>query len=98
MIPASLAACSGSPLAMAPVRISFSAPALIVISPRATASRAVTGLSPTSTILTRPFASTCESFLGITSVLGEIEGQALERHREVHALQLHVRRRLQRSR
>ena len=31
------------------------------IDPRAIASRAVTGLSPTSTILTRPRASTCES-------------------------------------
>src|SRR6267142_1288896 len=102
-IPARRAACSGSPLATSPRRISVSASALIVIDPRATASRAVTGLAPTSTILTRPCSSTCDSFtfpllsfstfpllLANVFSLGEVERQALERHGEVHALQLHV--------
>src|SRR5918996_5527694 len=61
MIPASLAACSGSPFFTAPVRIALSAAGFIVMSPRATASRLVTGLSPTSTIFTRPRRSTWES-------------------------------------
>src|SRR5262249_28276803 len=59
------AACSGSPFLTAPLRICASASRDIRIDPRAMASRLVTGLSPTSTILTRPRASTCERrFLG----------------------------------
>ena len=61
MMPASRAACSGSPFLTAPLRISRSASRDIVIDPRAIASRSVTGLSPTSTIFTRPRASTCDS-------------------------------------
>src|SRR5690349_20772952 len=102
-IPASRAVCSGSPFFAAPARICLSASRDIAIDPRATASRAVTGLPPTSTILTRPRASTWDrraalSFLGIALLLREEEGEALERHREIDALQLHVRRHLQRAR
>jgi hypothetical protein len=42
----------------APERINRRALADIAIDPRATASRSVTGFSPTSTILMRPLAST----------------------------------------
>src|SRR5262245_4510709 len=59
-IPASRAVCSGSPFLTSPRRIRRSASRDIVIVPLATASRVVTGLSPTSTILTRPRASTWE--------------------------------------
>src|SRR5512145_2251979 len=89
MMPASRAVCSGSPLATAPVRMALSAAAFIVMSPRATASRFVTGLSPTSTIFTRPRRSTCESRLAIALLLREVEREALERHGQVHAFQLH---------
>src|SRR5262245_6137924 len=59
-MPASRAACSGSPFFTAPRRINRNASRDIVMVPRAMASRAVTGLSPTSTILTRPRRSICE--------------------------------------
>src|SRR3990167_5972492 len=99
-IPASRAVCSGSPFFTAPRRISRSASCDIVIDPRATASRAVTGLSATSTILTRPRAYTCDSpFLcAIHLSLGEKEGEAFEGDGQVHALQLHFRRRLESAR
>src|SRR3954454_3107644 len=100
-MPASLAVCSGSPFLTAPVRIKRSAWRDIVIDPRATASRAVTALSPTSTIFTRPPASTCDSagsrLLLIAIRLRQEERQALERHGEVDALQFDVRRHLQRA-
>src|SRR5262249_50173543 len=79
------AACSGSPFLTAPLRICASASRDIRIDPRAMASRLVTGLSPTSTILTRPRASTCERrFLGgiqfeattINAEIAEIHGSA----------------------
>src|SRR5690349_11063542 len=94
-MPARRAACNGSPFATSPRRISVSAAALIVIDPRATASRAVAGLAPTSTIFTRPRSSTCDSFpfplcLATVLSLGEVERQALERDGKVHALQLHI--------
>ena len=54
MMPASRAVWSGSPFLIAPARICRSAARDIVIRPRATASRAVTALSETSTIRTRP--------------------------------------------
>src|SRR5678816_2435852 len=108
MMPASLAVCSGSPLATWPLRISVSAAALIVMVPRASASRVVTAFSPTSTMRTRPRASTWESDfcgadpcgargrLAITGLsLSEVERQALERHGQVDALQLHVGRHLE---
>src|SRR5438552_5596347 len=60
-MPARRAVCSGSPFFTAPVRIRRSASRDIAIDPRATASRAVAGFSPTSTIVTRPRASTCDS-------------------------------------
>src|SRR4051794_6544983 len=74
----------------------------MVIEPRATASRAVAGLSPTSTICTRPCASTWDSRdLRATCILSfaarKIERQALERYRQVDALQLDVGRHLQRT-
>src|SRR5262245_405453 len=100
-IPASRAVCSGSPLATAPRRISASACALIEISPRATASRLVTGLSPTSTIRAFPRASTCDSRARVLAIrliaLREVEGEAFERDRQVHALQLQVGRDFQRT-
>src|ERR1700730_15879389 len=72
------------------------------IEPRAIASRRVTALVPTSTILTRPRRSTWESLgardepLGFIALpLGKEEREALEGHGQVHALQLHVGRRLQ---
>src|SRR5262249_16287846 len=58
MIPARRAACSGSPFLIAPCLISRTASRDIVIEPRAIASLIVTGFSPTSTIVTRPCAST----------------------------------------
>src|SRR5436853_3785912 len=97
-MPASFAVCSGSPFATSPLRINFNASRLIVIAPRATASRAVAGFAPTSTILTRPRSSTCDSFLANVVPLGQIERQALERHGEVHALQLHIVRDMERAR
>src|SRR5437868_2727717 len=60
-MPASRAACSGSPFFTVPARICRSASRDIEMDPRATASRVVTALSPTSTIVTRPRASTCDS-------------------------------------
>src|SRR6267142_196896 len=60
-MPASRAACSGSPFFTAPRRINRNTSADIAIDPRAIASRAVTGLSPTSTIFTRPRRSTCDN-------------------------------------
>src|SRR5688572_16609116 len=108
MIPASRAVCGGSPLATLPCRIRRSAAALITISPRASASRFVAGLAPTSTIRALPFASRCESLraealaeAGLPAIafsLGKVEREAFERDREVHALQLHVGGDFQRSR
>src|SRR5687767_9336397 len=106
MMPASRAACSGSPLASAPCLIKRRAVAVIVISPRASASRAVTGLSPTSTIRALPFSSRCDSTgarfdraLTATLLLSlrEIKRQTLERDRQIDAFQLDVLRHLQRA-
>src|SRR5262249_27367608 len=88
-MPARRAVCSGSPFLTLPDRISRGAARDIEIDPRAIASRAVTGLSPTSTIFTRPRASTWES-LRFAISLCEKERQAFERHRQIHALQLHI--------
>src|SRR5262249_48599786 len=116
-MPASRAVCSGSPFLTAPARIWRRASADIVIDPRAIASRVVTGLSPPSTLSTRPRASTCDStalsdasdrpdppgppdppdLFGFGIALREEERQVLERDSEVDALQLHVRRHLQRA-
>src|SRR5688572_24066746 len=97
MMPASRAVCSGSPLATAPLRINRSAAALIVISPRASASRVVTGLSPTSTIRALPLASTWESLATVSFPLRQIERQAFERDGQIDALQFHVGRHFQRA-
>src|SRR5471030_1817818 len=91
-MPASRAVFSGSPFLTAPVRINRSASRDIVIDPRAIASRLVTGLSPTSTILTRPRGSTCDSLFFFAIALRQEKRQALQRHGEIHALQLHVGR------
>src|SRR5262245_45094146 len=72
--------------------------ALIVISPRASASRLVTGLSPTSTMRALPFASRCESFATLLISLRQVEREALERHSQIDALELDVLRNLQRAR
>src|SRR5262245_651876 len=65
MMPARRAAWSGSPFFTRPARIWRRASADIEIDPRAIASRSLTGLSPTSTIFTRPLASTCERRPGL---------------------------------
>src|SRR5260221_9925894 len=103
MMPASLAVCRGSPFLTARVRIARTAAALIRTSPVAMASRTVSGLAPTSTILTRPRASTWESWtragrrsrplIGILA--REKERQAFERHREIDVLQFDARRHLE---
>src|SRR5262245_16375833 len=110
-MPASRAVCSGSPFLTRPARIRRSASRDIVMLPCATASRAVTALAPTSTILMRPRASTCDRvaltlpalpalatlrFFAIA--LCQEKRQALERHRQIDALELHIRRPLQRTR
>src|SRR4051812_5523761 len=105
-MPARRAVCSGSPFLTAPVRIKRTASRDMVIVPRATASRLVIGLSPTSTIFTRPRTSTCDkrparpappALLLIALTLREEKRQAFERHRQVDALQLHVWGYLQRA-
>src|SRR5262245_61932620 len=88
-MPASRAVCSGSPFLTRPLRTSRRASADIRIDPRAIASRAVTGLSPTSTILTRPRASTCDNLFAIVFPLRKEKRQAFERHRQIDALQFH---------
>src|SRR5689334_1521590 len=98
-MPARRAACSGSPFLTAPDRMARRAATDIAIDPRAIASRSVTALSPTSTILIRPRRSTCERAGGLDLIGGgEKERQALERHGQIDAFQLHVARRLQCSR
>src|SRR5215510_11787466 len=89
-MPASRAVCNGSPFFTAPRRICRRASADIRIEPRATASRAVTGLSPTSTIRMRPRASTCDNrgLRLLDIALREEERQALERDRQIDTLQL----------
>src|SRR5262245_51728198 len=101
-MPARRAVCSGSPFASAPCRIKRSAVALIAIAPRARASRLVTGLSPTSTIRAFPvssrwgstsarFASALRALRATLLVpLRQVEGQALERDREIDALELDI--------
>src|SRR5437899_649739 len=89
-MPAIRAVCSGSPFFTLPERTRRIAVRDMVIRPRATASRSVTGLSPTSTILTRPRRSTCDSLFLIAIVLRQEERQAFERDGQVDALQLHA--------
>src|SRR6476646_899277 len=95
MMPATRAACSGSPFLTCPLRTAFLAAAVIVTSPRAIASRVVTALPPTSTMRTRPCASACVSLA--IDVLRQEKRQALERYREIHALQFDRIRHLQRT-
>ena len=115
MMPASRAVWSGSPFLIAPARISGAPPRDIRMRPRATASRAVTALSPTSTIRRRavsvdamrgdarsrglrlPVRRRVFSLPSLPPSLREEERQALERDGQVDALQLHVRRHLQRA-
>src|SRR6478736_2268153 len=106
MMPARRATCNGSPFFTARERIARAAAAFIRTSPSATASRTVSGLAPTSTMRARPCSSTCDSRAAPRRRLGglfiavsprEEEGQALERHREIHVLQLHARRHLERA-
>src|SRR5262245_697605 len=99
-MPARRAVSSGSPFFSWPPRTARSAAGDTVIKPRATASRVVSALSPTSTIRMRPFGSTWDNRrlfllvilfpLGPGSFLGQIERQAFQGHSEVDALQLHV--------
>src|SRR5205814_9381341 len=98
MMPARRAAWSGSPFFTSPRRICASASADMAIEPRAIASRAVTALAPTSTIRTRPRASTCDNrgLRAIFVAVREVERQALERDGQIDALQLHAARHPQR--
>src|SRR5262245_13522629 len=108
MMPATRAACSGSPWRTPPARTSRRASRDIATDPRATASRAVVALPPTSTMRTRPCASACErrarpafpappSRLLTDVSLRQEEREALERHRQIDALQLHIVGHLQRA-
>src|SRR6188508_82881 len=66
--------------------------------PCATASRAVVAFSLTSTIRTRPRASTCDSrrdSLMRLLTLGKVKRKTFERHRQIDALELHFRRHLE---
>src|SRR5262249_4817674 len=101
MMPARRAVSSGSPFFVVPPRTCSSPAADILIRPRAIASRAVAAFCDTSTIRIFPRASTWESRgagsvvrLRILVTLDEKERQALERHRQIHALQLHAARHL----
>src|SRR3954453_17283381 len=102
-MPASRAVGSGSPFLTVPERISRSAWGDIAIVPRAIASRLVTGLSPTSTIFTRPRASTWDravarpafpagpalpALLFFAIALRQEKREAFERHGQVDTLQL----------
>src|SRR5262245_48920883 len=108
MMPARRAVCNGSPFATFPLRMRLSAAALIVISPRASASRLVTGLPPTSTMRALPPASTCDNRAAAAGrawrlaillfPLGQIERQAFERYGQIHALEFYVLRDLERTR
>src|SRR5688572_26096857 len=98
MIPASRAVCSGSPFLTALSRIARTAAALMRISPVAVASRTVFALPLTSTMRAWPDAPTWErtggpgrllfAFIRLTS--GEKERQTLERHGQIHVLELHT--------
>src|SRR5262245_7730118 len=98
MTPARRAVCSGSPFFTAPLRMRRSASALMVISPRARASRAVTALPPTSSNRAFPRESTCDSLVATAVSLRKVEREALERDGQIHALELDVFRHLQRTR
>src|SRR5690242_2541275 len=97
MMPASRAVSSGSPFFIWPARICRRASSAIRMWPRATASRAVTGLAPTSTMRMRPAASTCERRLAIRLSLDQEERETFERDGEIHALQLYAARHLERA-
>src|SRR6185295_416104 len=97
MMPATRAACSGSPFLTCPLRTIFNAVFDMRIEPRAIASRSVIGLLPTSTIRTRPRASTCESLFRVFA-MSQKERQAFERHRQIHAFQFDAFRDLECSR
>src|SRR5690606_6170660 len=108
-MPAMRATSSGLPFFAAPDATSRRAAADTRMNASAVASRTVGGFSPTSTIRTAPAASTCVSVRGrrgmAPSLAGRLfdafprqeERQALERLREIDALQLHVGRHRQRS-
>src|SRR6476469_6906746 len=98
MMPASRAVSSGSPFFRVPARTCLIASADSMMCPRATASRAVTGLWPTSTMRMRPDAGSMCVSLGISLPLHEEERQPLERDRQVHPLQLDAARDLERPR
>src|SRR5690349_7671468 len=112
MMPASRAVWSGSPFATARLAIARRAAAFMRISASAIASRAVSALAETSTIFTRPCASTCvkqraaSGWRGRLFGLGfdiclsasEEERQAFHRHGQVDVLEFDPGRHLQRTR
>ena len=103
MMPASRAVCSGSPFFTAPGPDLPDGLARHGDPPARHGLARRHRLSLTSTIRTSPRASTCDSRdavaravrgSAIRFTLCQKERQAFERHRQVHALQLHVRRHL----
>src|SRR5262245_7478642 len=105
MMPANRAVWSGSPFLTRRLRIAARAAGLIRTRASAIASRSVSGFFDTSTMRTRPSGSTCESVVparlrvvGIGLPSREEERQTLERDGQVHVLELHTRRHLQRAR
>src|SRR5947208_2221851 len=99
MMPATRAACSGSPFFTLPLRTICSAARDIRMDPRAIASRSVTGLAPTSTMRTRPRASTWERRgLLFFIAVRQKKRKTFEGHRQIDALQLYSVGNLQRAR
>src|SRR5262245_52076447 len=100
-MPARRAVWRGSPLATVFRRMAVRAAAPMCTSASATASRMVSALPPTSTIRTRPRASTCDSLPVLRAAMlffaREKERQALERDGQIDVLQLDDRRNLQRA-
>src|SRR5215831_3742368 len=104
MMPARRADWRGSPFLIFPVLTMRRASRDMRMDPRAIASRSVIGLAPTSTIWTRPRSSTCDRRRGPAFRLlffcistRQEKRQALERNRQIDALQLHVRRHVERT-
>src|SRR6478609_3574292 len=107
MMPASRAVCTASPFFRAPARTRRRAAADMRTRPRATASRAVTGLPPTSTIRAWPSGPMCvrrpadrfrSGDVGDIHASRQEERQALQRYGQIHVLQLDAFRDAQRAR
>src|SRR5712672_4134068 len=97
MMPATRAACRGSPFFTFPLRTILSAALDMRIDPRAIASRSVTGLPPTSTMRTRPRASTWDR-RRLFIAMREKERKTFERDGQIHTLELNAPRHLEGAR